>query len=180
MGSDAPATVVSSDSRRLLLWLELATAGQATLFIGHFAYGAHIYDDPSRYHVVIPTIIAFIVTVGLAGLYTWRGWRIVLWALALAIALPFVGVIGLYHGGFSHTLKLLCFYGGMSPDRVQSIFDSPDFAMPNDAIFEVSGVATLIVAGVITYLMVRAFRAARGQKVSAGAAPIDASAIRQP
>jgi hypothetical protein len=161
MSQDAPNPVLSRESRRLLLWLELATAGQAGLFIGHFAFGARIYDDPSRYHVVVPAIIAFAITAGLAALYASRGGWLALWLLALAVAVPFVGVFGLYHGGFSHALKLLCFYGGMAPDRVESIFDSPDFAMPNDAVFEVSGLATLLVAGMITYLLVRVVHAAR-------------------
>jgi hypothetical protein len=157
MGPSA-AFPVSPAVRRALFRLEVATTAQAALVIGHFAYGAHIYDDPSRYHIVVPSFAALAITVVLAAVYAWRGWPAVRWLLVVAVGLPFIVVFGLYHGGFSHTLKLLFFLWGMSTERLEAIFDSPDFAVPNSVVFEVTGVATFLLAIAITYLLVRMLR----------------------
>jgi hypothetical protein len=159
------------EAGRRLLVVELATAAQTALVIAHFSRGASIYEDPSRYHVVLPAIAAFVVTVAVAVFYERTKWPSVLWAVALAVGLPFVGVFGVYHGGFSHSLKLALFFAGMAPARLADLFDSPDFAMPNDALFEATGVGTMLLGIAIAWLLARFVRAARMDHGAGQAAP---------
>lgn len=145
-------------ARRVLSRVCLAAAAQAGLTIAHFAHGAGVYDDPSRYHVVAPALIALALSLLVAGLYARRPSRAARAVLVAVVGLPFVAMFGLYHGGWSHAAKLLAFAAGSSPERLEAIFDSPDFALPNDVIFEVTGVATLVVGLVVAFLLVRLAR----------------------
>jgi hypothetical protein len=150
----------TSTSRGIVAWLCVAVSTGALLTIAHFAYGAHVYDDDSRYHVVAPALFALVLSLSVACLYAWRPSRLALWALALIVAVPFVGIFGLFHGGFGHALKLIVYFAGASPERLETIFDSPDFAVPNDAVFEITGTATLVASLVVAHHLVRLLRAA--------------------
>ncbi len=144
-----------------MAFLAAAVSAQAVLVIGHFLLGARIYDDPSREHVVVPTLIALVIALGLSAAYATRPSRPLRWALATVVSVPFVAVFGLYHGGFGHGLKLAFYAAGTPPERLLEIFDSPDFAMPNDAAFEITGVATLVVGLVVAWWLVRLVRLGR-------------------
>jgi hypothetical protein len=145
-------------ARRVVSQVCLAAAAQAGLTIAHFAHGARVYEDPSRYHVVAPALIAVALSLLVAGLYVRRPSRAVRAVLVAVVGLPFVAMFGLYHGGWSHAAKLLAFAAGLSPERLESIFDSPDFALPNDVVFELTGVATFAVGLVVALLLVRLLR----------------------
>jgi hypothetical protein len=136
----------------------LAAAAQAGLTIAHFAHGAQVYEDPSRTHVVAPALIGLALSLLVAGLYARRPSRAARAALVAVVGLPFVAMFGLYHGGWNHVSKLLAAAAGLSPERLESIFDSPDFALPNDIVFELTGVATFVVGLVIAFLLVRLVR----------------------
>jgi hypothetical protein len=84
----------------------------------------------------------------------------VLWLLTATVVLPFIVIFGGYHGGFSHVIKLLVYAAGTSPERLQEIFDSPDFAVPNDLAFEASGVFCFVAAVVVAWTLVRLLRVA--------------------
>jgi hypothetical protein len=170
MLSDAREAGVGG-TRRLLGWLSFAVSLQAAVTIGHFAHGAHVYEDPSRYHIVAPALVALTLSLLLAGVYAWRPSRAWLWALVVVVGVPFVGMFGLYHGGFSHALKLIMYAAGTSPERLAEIFDSPDFAVPNDGVFEVTGLLTLFASLVIVHLFVRLVRASKRSRSSSSLAP---------
>jgi hypothetical protein len=165
--------------RRLVAWLLAATAAQAALTLGHFEHGACVYDDPGRTHVVAPILAAVAVVAVLAGLFARRPGPLTLWPLVVTIAVPFVAVFGAYHGGFSHVLKLASWAAGSTPAQLLETFDSPDFAVPNDVVFEVSGVATLVAGGAIAALLARLLRVTRhGRDLrrAAAAAPAPSAA----
>jgi hypothetical protein len=134
----------ADEVRKRVGWLCGVLALEALLVVGHFAHGAHVYEDPSRYHVVLPTVVALVGSLLVGGHFMWRPSRVALWGFAIVIAVPFVGLFGLYHGGFNHALKLAMYAAGTSPERLEELFDSPDFAVPNDVVFEVTGVSTLL------------------------------------
>jgi hypothetical protein len=158
------------DVRRDLRWLFGATAAQAALTIGHFAHGAHVYDDPSRLHVVVPTLVCLALVAGLALVAARRPTPLALWPLAVAVAGPFVALFGLYHGAFGHGLKLALFATGTSPERLLEIFDSPDFATPNDLVFEATGLATLVASVFVTVHLGRLLCAAQSRAAAPGKA----------
>jgi hypothetical protein len=154
-----------SDSRRAVVWLLGLAALQTALTIGHFVYGSHLYEDPAREHVLVPALVFLMVGAALAGAYLWKPRRWSLWLFGAEVAIVDVGIFGGFHGGFNHALKDLFFFGGMAPERLAQIFDSPDFAVPDSALFELTGVAGLLVALAITWLLVRLLRIAHRKEV---------------
>ncbi len=146
-------------NRRATLGLLLAVAVETALTIGHFAHGAGVYQDPARLHVVLPALGFLLLAGALAGLYLWRPGRWTLWPLVVEVAVVFVFVFGAYHGAFSHALKDLLYFAGTGAERLAEIFDSPDFAVPDDLVFELTGIATAIAA---TWVGVRLVKLVRG------------------
>src|SRR5262245_42799407 len=132
-----------------------AVAAETAVTVGHFLHGAHVYDDPSRGHVVAPALAFLVLAAALISVFAWRPRASAYWLLAVGIGVPFVGVFGLYHGAFSHGLKLLLFASGISPAQLLQLFDSPDFAMPNDLVFELTGLLTFVASAVVTWFLVR-------------------------
>src|SRR6266540_6291055 len=78
--------------------LALATAAETAVTIGHFVYGARLYDDPGRLHVVAPALVALLLTGALTALFAWRPSKLALGALSVVVAVPFLAVFGLFHG----------------------------------------------------------------------------------
>lgn len=151
----------ASGIARSLAWLGLGAVAQTAATIGHFVHGAHVYDDPSRTHVVVPALVALAAVLAVVSLVWWRPTAIARWILIVTAGLPFVGVFGLFHGGHGHVLKLVSFAFGASPERLLEWFDSPDFAYPNDLAFEASGVLTFVIGLWIGWMLVRLARAPR-------------------
>lgn len=157
--------------RRTVAALALAVLSQTGLVLLHFAYGARLYDDPSRLHVVTPAIVFAVLALALSALYLWRPSPLTRRLLGGEVGLVHVALFGGYHGGFSHAAKDLLFLLGVGGERLESIFDSPDFAIPNDGLFEVTGWATLAVAVVVVWCLVRLFRLPARRAPSNGGAP---------
>jgi hypothetical protein len=154
----------SKESRRAVAWLLALAALETALTIGHFVYGAHRYDDPSRLHVVLPAVVFLAIAGALGGAHLWRPRRWALWLFAAEVAVVDVGLFGFFHGGFNHVLKDVFYFFGTDGERLAQIFDSPDFALPDDALFEATGIAGLLVALAIAFLIVRLIRAAHRQE----------------
>ncbi|HET6922278.1 MAG TPA: hypothetical protein VFI16_03930, partial [Anaeromyxobacteraceae bacterium] len=159
--------VAAARTARALL---LAVAVETAVTLLHFLHGARSYDDPGRLHVVGPALAALALVAALTGLFLYRPGRLALGALALATAVPFLGVFGLYHGGWSHGLKLAAFHAGASRETLERLFGSPDFAWPDDLVFEASGLLGLAAAAAVALLLARLVRQAHRRK-GAGASP---------
>ena len=152
---DASNASAAPELRRAAWRVVVAATVETSLTIAHFLYGADIYDDPSRDHVVVPVLVSLGLATGLSALFTSRPSPVTLWSFVAVVTLPFVGIFGLYHGGFNHVCKLAWFAAGTSPERLEQMFDSPDYALPNDALFEVSGTSTLMAGLLVACLLVR-------------------------
>jgi hypothetical protein len=146
--------------------LSIGLVTQTTVVIGHFVYGAVLYDDVGREHVILPALVALAMALSLQLLLAWRNGRIALGLLSLVVGAFFVGLFGIYHGGITHGAKLLWHHAGASPERLVELFDSPDFAVPNDIAFELTGLSTLVLAGVVAWLLVRVIRVARAMQTA--------------
>jgi hypothetical protein len=59
---------------------------------------------------------------------------------ALALAFPFA-MIGLFEGGYNHVLKNVLYFGGATRDLLQALFPAPTYELPNNLLFELSGIA---------------------------------------
>jgi putative ABC transport system permease protein len=145
---------------RIAKVLLLAVAAEAAITILHFRHGAWTYDDPSRLHVVTPALVALALVTAATGLFLRQPRKLALVPLVVATAVPFVGMFGLFHGGYSHALKLLFFASGASRETLDRLFASPDYAYPDDIPFEVSGVLGFVAALAVAWLLVKLVRAA--------------------
>jgi hypothetical protein len=146
---------------KAILQLVIATSAEAAIVVGHFLYSARVYDDPYRAHPVQPVVIALVAVILLAIGFWRTGRATALWLLTATVGLPFVVLFGGYHGGFSHVLKLVMFAAGTSPERLEAIFDSPDYAVPTDFAFEASGVLCFVAAIVVAWQLAQLLRLAR-------------------
>lgn len=156
---------------RAVVALLLAVALETAITIGHFVYGARLYDDPSREHVVLPAIVLLAAALALGGLYHWRPTRLNRALLAAEIAVAYLLLFGTYHGAFGHGIKDLLFFGGMSGDELARLFDSPDFVVPDDVFFEASGLATFLAALIVAFFLKRLFQVQEHRNGSASPSP---------
>lgn len=128
-------------------------AGRAALFIllltsFHHIWGAVIYDTPWRLHIVfvsLPVAAAIVALLYVAANESGGRART---ARRLAFIVIFVFpivLIGLYEGGFNHLVKnVIFFHAGEAATR--SVFSAEIYKMPDDLVFEVSGVAQFFAA----------------------------------
>jgi hypothetical protein len=161
--------------RRAALSLLVACVVQGLLVIGHFVYGAHLYDDPGRYHVVMPSIIAIVLVSALTALLVRRPGRILLTLLLVVAVPPFVLMFGIMHGAWFHVMKLVLFAGGASKETLEWLFMSPDYTVPNDFLYEATGILNFLIACYIAFRIVRlvsAFRAFRASYATGRASSI--------
>jgi hypothetical protein len=121
-------------------------AGATALFVLlltsiHHAWGAAIYETPWRLHIVFISVPVAIVIAAL--LYVSRNggsWSTFARWIAILVILVFpIALIGFWEGGFNHLVKNVAFFAHGEP-AARSLFPSPDVEMPNDLVFEVTGV----------------------------------------
>ncbi len=135
--------------------LATALVAETAVTIGHFVYGARIYDDPARLHVVHPAVGFLVLALALTSVFVWRPGRTALAGVTLAVAVPYLAVFGLYHGAYSHLLKDLLFFAGAPDQTLEWLFMSPDYVCPDDIVFEASGILGLAAAVFTGYALVR-------------------------
>lgn len=128
----------------------------------HHAYGAMIYGTPWRLHILhiaVPAAVAIALLLFIGSARRGKpGGRLATWA-AVAIILAFpVATIGVFEGGFNHVLKNLIYFG-FGVDSARALFPPPTYEMPNDLVFELTGVAQFplsILASVFALRLLRA------------------------
>lgn len=122
------------------------TAGASALFVLlltsiHHAWGAAIYDTPWRLHIVFVSVPVAVVIAAL--LYVSRSggrWSaLARWAAILVILVFPIALIGFWEGGFNHLVKNIVFFA-QGETAARAVFPSPDVEMPNDIVFEVTGI----------------------------------------
>ncbi|TQF16204.1 hypothetical protein FJV41_09300 [Myxococcus llanfairpwllgwyngyllgogerychwyrndrobwllllantysiliogogogochensis] len=129
---------------------------------GHHAYGGLLYGTPWRLHMV--GVAAVTTGVLLASLRVLRasrgGWRGELAFAVLTLttlAVP-VGMIGAFEGLYNHVLKDVLYFGGAPTNLLSQLFPPPTYELPNDVLFELTGVLQPVPAGLALLALVRAFR----------------------
>ena len=141
-------------------------AGASSIFVLvltsiHHLYGALIYDTPWRMHVVyfsIPAAILIASFLFLAWRYRGKTFgRTAAWlGVVLALVFP-VGLIGIYEGGYNHLVKNILYFSGAT-DLVNQLFPPPNYELPNDLFFELTGIAQLFAALVAGRYLLRLCR----------------------
>jgi hypothetical protein len=158
--------------RGTLAWVVASTGTASAVLIAHAVYGARRYENVALYHVVVVALFWFVLAAVLTGVYAWRPGRVKRGLLVALVALPYVGIFGLAHGGVGHLLKLAFFLAGMAPERLAQTFDVGDFVMPDDAFFEGTGVATFVAGLLVAHALLRFVRGTRAGRSANAAAPV--------
>ncbi len=127
-------------------YFRAGAAAIATLAVTsvHHAYGAVIYGTPWRLHILhiaVPAAIAIALLLFVGSTRHGKpGGRLATWvAIALILAFP-VATIGMFEGGYNHVLKNIVYFGA-GADSARALFPPPAYEMPNDLIFELTGIA---------------------------------------
>lgn len=115
----------------------------------HHAYGAYLYDTPWRLrmlYVAIPSVLLIVAALRFVESSVSPVTRrlIALVMSAAILAFP-VAMVGMFEGGYNHVLKNLFFFGG-GEGLAQSLFPAPAYRLPDDLLFEATGIAQFPVA----------------------------------
>lgn len=122
-------------------WYAVATMLLTTV---HHSYGAIIYHTPWRLHAALAAIVTILISTGLFRVHhslTGEGvGKMAFWMFVIITLLIAVVGIGLFEGGYNHVLKDLLYFSGSDTALMQRLFPPPAYEMPNEALFEITGV----------------------------------------
>lgn len=124
----------------------------------HHVYGAVIYSTPWRMHVIFLSAPVLVVTMILEYLLKRSDNRFLFWLYSFVILVPSLGFIGLFEGIYNHILKDIMFYSGFSEETMLSMFPPPMYEMPNDFLFEFTGVLQGVVCALLTVAFFKLIR----------------------
>ena len=141
------------------------SAAVLALTVLHHLYGAWRYATPWRHHValiVVPLLI--VLTMAFVTLGRSNGARVRLAAtwtfLGIGVAAS-VGWIGLFEGGYAHVLKNLLYFGGLPRTTFDTLFPAPTYEVPDDVLFEATGIAQFLLAMPAALHLLRFWREVR-------------------
>lgn len=149
----------------------VTSAGVIVLTLVHHVYGAVMYATPWRHHVALialPFLAALIVafSVHKRRAQTFAG-RTSMYVFAIITSVFSVGLIGFFEGGYNHLLKNILYFGGASRTVLGRLFPSPQYEMPNDFLFEATGILQFVVAVAAAYYTFHFWSESRRQMASA-------------
>lgn len=116
----------------------------------HHVYGAIVYETPYRLHIVFVEVPFALVAVLLLWIaYERRGTslgRTIAWIVGSAILIFPVAMIGVYEGGFNHTLRDFVYFV-LGEDLARGLCGAAASCQsPDSFIFEATGIAQFFVA----------------------------------
>ncbi|MFY1673466.1 hypothetical protein ACN27G_26455 [Plantactinospora sp. WMMB334] len=124
----------------------------AVTFVHHL-YGGIAFDSPERGVIALVFTLLLVGTLGLYRLGTARRWAGR--AYRLLVVVVWIGFLGLYEGGFNHTLHVILRWAG-DGDAVQRLYPAgSDAVVSQDVFFQSTGVLTLLVAIGVGFTMLR-------------------------
>jgi multisubunit Na+/H+ antiporter MnhF subunit len=143
-----------SHVRQSLFW----TIGVFALTAFHHYYGSVIYGTPWRAHVVFIGGITLLLCFLLSWLYN-RYQKKFLLNIYLVIALFMFGLlIGLFEGFYNHTIKDLLYFSGMKVNSWRSLFPSPTYEVPDNILFESTGILQFPVGVAQLYSLYKVYK----------------------
>ena len=112
----------------------------------HHWYGAIAYDTPWRASVAYWIMGIVLVVYSLLYVY-WRNLdnivgKICIWLFLLSAVIFQAGFV-IFECVYSHVLKNILFFGGASEVLLNTLFPSPAYHLPDNVIFEVTGIMQL-------------------------------------
>ena len=124
----------------------------------HHVYGAIHYATLWRYHAVVLSMVVLAVILSAFALgrarpdtTAGRMARGVFWVVSV---LGPVLLIGGFEGFYNHVVKNTLYFGGLSEAWMRSLFPPPTYEMPNDLLFEATGILQVFPAGMAAYHLI--------------------------
>jgi hypothetical protein len=130
----------------------------------HHAYGAFVYATPWRLHVVaVSAVIAPLVFIALAALRK-NAWNrtpgaFAFWSFFLVTFIFPVAGIGVFEGAYNHVVKNVLYFGGAPVSLLHALFPPGIYELPDNAIFELTGVVQTVPALMAGWELVQLVRA---------------------
>lgn len=150
-------------SKQNSIRLLISVAVLVVLTAVHHAYGAFVYQTPWRLHTLPINFILFFVVSGFL-FYSHKNlpWSRAARVLAIGLILiTWLGWVGLYEGFYNHLIKDTLYFLGFSPAVMNTMFPSSIYEMPNNLIFEITGILQLLP---LPYIAIYCFKGLRDSK----------------
>ena len=116
----------------------------------HHIYGAIIYSTPWRLHVILLSVPVLLITIILEYFLKRYDNKFLVWLYSFVILLPSISLIGFFEGVYNHGIKDIMFYSGFYGETMLQMFPPPTYEMPNDFIFEFTGVLQGVLSGLLS------------------------------
>jgi putative ABC transport system permease protein len=116
---------------------------ETAITLWHAHCGATVYEDPSRLHMVRPALVCLLCATAAIAVFVWRPRTETTFVVVAIVGVPYLAILGAFHGGYSHLAKDVAFLMGASRETLAQFFMSPDFAFPDSVMFEATGFLTL-------------------------------------
>jgi len=143
----------------------LSSAAVMLLTSLHHAYGAAIYRTPWRLHVVHVAVLATLFISGALIAFARdprsKLGRASLWIAVLGIAAIPVALIGAVEGAYNHLLKNILYFAGLPLSAMARLYPPPAYELPNDFLFEASGLLQVPLAALAAHYAYRLARPPR-------------------
>lgn len=108
----------------------------------HHIYGGIIYGSMERIIMAFVFTAVFLLTVWLYRRYTKLWAKRAFWSLVIVF---WIVMIGIYEGGYNHTLYLLLWFTDSGSQLISALYPAGgDVKVPNSFIFEGTGVLTFL------------------------------------
>ncbi len=134
------------------------SAAVSVLTAVHHEYGARLYHAPWRRYAFLVSGAATVVAAGaLAATRRQPANRIGVVGLFVFALVTVANVgFGIWERGYNHLVKDVMFLGGASERLMRRLFPPPRYELPNNILFEATGILQLVPTGVAAYSLVRA------------------------
>lgn len=124
----------------------------------HHAYGAWLYDTPWRNHIVSQGGVWLLVCFIFLFVYIKWNQKWSYWIFFILSFFFFFGTLGLYEGLYNHVLKNILYYGEFPESWLNHLYPIPKYEMPNDFLFEMTGILTFVTGTFYGYVTIQYLR----------------------
>ena len=131
----------------------------------HHVYGAVVYHTPWRLHILMVSIPVIIFTLAGSKFLIKRefpGKNLLLWFYWSIILIFSIMLIGGYEGVYNHALKNVFFFLGASEAIFDKMFPPSMYVMPNNFLFELTGVMQAVIFVPLLIQMARLSKKLKG------------------
>ena len=149
---------MKQQNKRVPLYGSLGWAtGVFALTAFHHYYGSVVYGTPWRTHVVFIGGIILLFCFILSWLYRHYQKKLLLYSYLLIALVMFGFLIGLFEGFYNHTVKDLLYFSGMPINRWRSLFPAPTYELPDNIVFESTGILQFPAGVALLYSLYKVF-----------------------